>query len=264
MAMIPKEFDLSGRAALVTGAGRGIGKGIALVLAEGGCDVAVTALTQSHADAVAERIRQQGRRGLGIAADGTRLNAMESVAQQVLSEFGHLDVLVNCIGDAMRALVAPQPGSSDKVMGEQDWHTIVDINLTQAFIGCRAFGGHLLERRSGCVINVSSWAASLPRAGVVAYAASKAGLSRFTDSLALEWAPFNVRVNAIAPGMFVDPDDLSEETLRERDERAQRDVPLGRVGHLRETGLLALYLASDAAAYVTGQTFFIDGGMTLL
>jgi NAD(P)-dependent dehydrogenase (short-subunit alcohol dehydrogenase family) len=261
--MALREFELAGRSALVTGAGRGIGKGIALTLAEAGADVAVTALTQSHAVGVAEQIGHLGRRGLGMAADATRLNDMGKVAEQVLAQFGHLDVLVNCVGDSIPGLVAPQPHSQQQVMDEDDWHRIIDINLTEAFIGCRALGAHLLERRSGCVINIASFAALRPRPGAVAYATAKAGLTRFTDSLALEWAPYGVRVNAIAPGLFPDPEDVSEEFLRRQETRALDEVPLGRYGRLREVGLMAVFLASDAAAYVTGQMFCVDGGWTL-
>lgn len=261
--MLP-ELDLQGRKALVTGAGRGIGKGIARVLAEAGCDVAINSYTQANADKVAAEVLAMGRRGIGIAADATRLSEMERVADLVLTEFGHLDILINCVGDSIRGGVAPRPGSDSRVMTEADWHSIVDINLTQAFTGCSAFGKHLLERRSGCVINISSFAALRPRAEIVAYAAAKAGLTRFTESLALEWAPYDVRVNAIAPGQFPDTDTMTDEQLRQRDERAGQDIPLRRVGRLREVGLMAAFLASDACAYVTGQTFAIDGGMTLL
>ncbi len=258
------EYDLQGRTALVTGAGRGIGKGIVRVLAEAGCDVAVNSFTQANADAVAAEVRALGRRSFGIAADATRLTEMERVADRVLHEFGRLDLLIPCVGDSIRGGVAPRPGSDARVMSEADWHSIIDINLTQAFTACSAFGKHLLEQRSGSVINISSFAAVRPRAEIVAYAAAKAGLSRFTESLALEWAPYDVRVNAIAPGQFPDIDTMTEEQLRQRDERAGQDIPLRRVGRLREVGLLAVYLGSPASAYVTGQTFVIDGGMTLL
>jgi NAD(P)-dependent dehydrogenase (short-subunit alcohol dehydrogenase family) len=258
------EYDLQGRTVLITGAGRGIGKGIARVLAEAGCDVAINSLTQVNADKVADEIQALGRKGIGIAGDATRLSEMERVADRVLSQFGRLDVLVNCLGDSIRGGIAPRPGSDAPVMSEADWHSIIDINLTQAFTGCSAFGKHFLERRSGSVINISSFAALRPRAEIVAYAAAKAGLTRFTESLALEWAPYDVRVNAIAPGQFPDTDTMTEEQLRQRDERATQDIPLHRVGRLREVGLLAVYLASRASAYVTGQTFVIDGGMTLL
>jgi NAD(P)-dependent dehydrogenase (short-subunit alcohol dehydrogenase family) len=261
--MLP-EFDLTGRTVLVTGAGRGIGKGIARVLAEAGCDVAINGLTEGNATRVAAEVKAMGRRGLAVAADVTKLSEMERVRDRVLTEFGRLDILVNCLGDSIRGTVAPLPDREGHVMTEADWHSIIDINLTQAFTGCNAFGKHFLERGSGSVINISSFAALRPRANIVAYAAAKAGLTRFTESLALEWAPYDVRVNAIAPGQFPDTDTMTEEDLRQRDARSADEIPLRRVGRLREVGLMAAYLASDAAAYVTGQTFYIDGGLTLL
>jgi len=257
------EYDLNGTTVLITGAGRGIGKGIARVLAEAGCDVAVNGLTDTNAASVAQEVRALGRRGISIAADVTKLSEMERVRDRVLGEFGQLDVLINCCGDSIRGTVAPLPGRDGHVMTESDWHSIIDINLTQAFTGCSAFGKHFLERRAGAVINVSSFAALRPRANIVAYAAAKAGLTRFTESLALEWAPYGVRVNAIAPGQFPDTDTISEDELRRRDEGAT-EIPLHRVGRLREVGLLAVYLASRASVYVTGQTFYIDGGLTLV
>jgi NAD(P)-dependent dehydrogenase (short-subunit alcohol dehydrogenase family) len=259
-----QEFDLTGKTVLITGAARGIGKGIARVLAEAGCDVAITGLTEGNAAKLAEEIRGMGRKSLGVAADATRLPDMERLAELVLGEFGHLDVLINCVGDSIRGTLAPLPDKPGHVMSESDWHTILDINLTQAFTGCRAFGEHMLRRGSGSVINISSFAALRARADMVAYAAAKAGLTRFTESLALEWAPYGVRVNAIAPGQFPDTDLISEEQLQQRDDRAKQDIPLRRVGRLREVGLMAVYLVADASSYVTGQTFYIDGGLTLL
>jgi NAD(P)-dependent dehydrogenase (short-subunit alcohol dehydrogenase family) len=261
--MLP-EFDLTGKTVLITGAGRGIGKGIARVLAEAGCDVAISGLTERNAAKVAAELRAMGRKSIGVAADATRLADMERLATMVLGEFGHLDVLINCVGDSIRGTLAPLPGKAGHVMSESDWHTILDINLTQAFTGCQAFGEHMLQRGNGSVINISSFAALRARAEMVAYASAKAGLTRFTESLALEWAPYGVRVNAIAPGQFPDTDTISEEQLRQRDERAAHDIPLRRVGRLREVGLLAVYLVADASAYVTGQTFYIDGGLTLV
>ena len=263
-AKVLPEFDLQGTTSLITGAGRGIGRGIARVLAEAGCDVAINSYTQANADRVAAEVQALGRRGVGIAADATRLSEMERVAERVLDAFGHLDLLINCVGDSIRGGVAPRPDSDAPVMSEADWHTILDINLTQAFTGCNVFGKHLLERRSGSVINISSFAAIRPRAEIAAYAAAKAGLTRFTESLALEWAPYTVRVNAIAPGQFPDLDTISEEQRQQWDARAAREIPLRRVGRLREIGLMAIYLASDAAAYITGQTFVVDEGLTLL
>ena len=258
------DFDLTGRTALVTGAGRGIGKGIALALAEAGADVGVTALSETNASRVAQEVTALGRRGFGWAADGTRVQAMAGLAVRVLEELGPLDILINCIGDSIRGAVASGPEQAGPVMSEADWHTIIDVNLTQAFVGCHVFGPHLLERRRGCVINVSSFAALRPAALMTAYAAAKAGLTRFTESLALEWAPYGVRVNAIAPGSFPDREQMSAEEWERRQAGAAAGIPLGRFGLPREVGLLAVYLSSEAATYVTGQTIGIDGGRTLL
>jgi NAD(P)-dependent dehydrogenase (short-subunit alcohol dehydrogenase family) len=261
--MLP-EFDLTGRRALVTGAGRGIGKGIALALAEAGADVGVTALGEANAAKVAEEVRQLGRKGFGWAADGTRVPEMEELARKALAAMGGVDVLVNCIGDAISGAVAALPGEDRRVLTESDWHKILDLNLTQAFVGCHVFGPHLLQQRSGSVINVSSFAAVRPSANSTAYAAAKAGITRFTECLALEWAPHGIRANAIAPGSFPDPEQMSPEDWQRRQERGSPGVPLGRSGRLREVGLLAVFLASEAASYITGQTISIDGGRTLV
>ena len=262
------DFDLSGQRALVTGAGRGIGKGVALALAEAGADVGVTALSEHNAHAVAHEIEAKThRRGFGWAADGTRVEPMQALAETVLNQLGGLDILVNCIGDAIRGAVSADPGvranASSKVLTEADWHTVVDLNLTQAFVGCHVFGSHFLSQKRGVVINISSFAALRPAALMSAYAAAKAGLTRFTECVALEWAPHHVRVNAIAPGTFPDREQMSPEQWQQREAQAATSIPLGRMGQTREVGLLAVYLSSPAAAYITGQTIAIDGGRTL-
>jgi NAD(P)-dependent dehydrogenase (short-subunit alcohol dehydrogenase family) len=261
--MLP-EFDLTGRKALITGAGRGIGKGIALVLAEAGCDVAVTSLGEANAAKVAEEVRALGRKGFGWAADGTKVDSMQAIKDRAMRELGGLDILVNNLGDAIRGSVAPMPGQEGHVMSEADWHFVVDVNLTQAYVGSHVFGPVLLEQGHGCVINISGFAALRPGAQMVAYASAKAGLTRFTESLALEWAPHGIRVNAIAPGTFPDPEQTPPDILAQREATGAANLPIKRLGRLREVGLMAVYLASDAASYVTGQTFAIDGGRTLV
>ena len=257
------DFNLTGRKVLITGAGRGIGKGIALVMAEAGADVGVTSLGQANATLVADAVRALGRRGFGWAADGTRVEAMQAIAERVLEELGGLDVLVNCIGDSIPGTVAAAPDGAGRVMTEADWHRVVDLNLTQAFVGCHVFGPHLLAQGSGCAINISSFAAMRAAPNMAAYAASKAGLTRYTEALALEWAPYHVRVNAIAPGQFPDPDQMTPAQFEEREQRGAGNIPLGRFGRMRDVGLLAVYLAADASAYITGQTVAIDGGRTI-
>jgi NAD(P)-dependent dehydrogenase (short-subunit alcohol dehydrogenase family) len=259
------DFDLTGKRVLITGAGRGIGHGIALAMAEAGADVGVTSLGGDTAVEVAEEVTALGRKGFGWAADATKVGPMETLRDQAFEALGGVDILVNCLGDAIRGTVSDMPGSDGHSLTEPEWHTVIDLNLTQAYVGCHVFGPHLLAKGEAAnVINISSFAAIRPAANMVAYAAGKAGLTRFTESLALEWAPFGVRVNAIAPGNFPDPDAMPPEQYERRMSEGGAGVPLGRLGHPREVGLMAVFLASDAASYVTGQTFAIDGGRTLV
>ena len=136
----------------------------------------------------------------------------------------------------------------------------MDINLTEAFLGCRAVGPHFIERRRGKVINISSWAARRGTPGMLSYATAKGGLVRFTQTLALEWAPYGITVNAIAPGTFPDPKTWSQEQVAATAERAKTSVPLGRPGHVEEVGYLAQYLIANAGDYMTGETIHLDGG----
>ena len=226
------QFDISGQKVLVVGAGRGIGKGIALAFAEAGADVAITSLSPATVGRVAEEIRNLGRAALPLTGDATKAADMERIAADTLREFGQVDTLINCVGDAIRKPVANLPNGTQG-MSEEEWHFVVDVNLTEAFQGCRALGPHLLERGSGCAINISGFASFRGRAGSAAYDAAKAGVMRFTESLAQEWAPYGVRVNTVAPGYFPDPEQLSPEAYQARQEQAKSQVPLGRLGQLK-------------------------------
>lgn len=256
-------FDVAGQKVLLTGAGRGIGKGIALAFAQAGADVAVTGLTPAGVNRVAEEVRALGRSCLPLTGDATTAADTDAIVAQTIAEFGHIDTLVNCVGDAIRKPVAQLPGSDTPGMTEAEWHSIVDINLTEAFQGCRAVGPHLLARGQGCVINISGWASFRGRPLSAAYDAAKAGLMRFTECVAQEWAPYGIRCNAIAPGAFPDPEQMTPAAFAARDADAGQSVPLARVGRLIEVGYLAVYLASPAASYVTGQTWAIDGGVSI-
>ena len=260
--MLP-EYSLEDRKILLVGASRGVGKGIALVMAEAGAHVGVTGVTPGNAEKTAEEIRKKGGNAKAFIADATSQAAMDALAPLVLEKLGGLDVLINCLGDHIPQPVVTLPGSKDPGMTQTDWQKILDLNLTEAFLGCRAFGSHFIEQGKGSVINISSFASVRASRLRSAYDAAKAGLDQFTRCLALEWAPYHIRVNALAPGLFPDPEQLTPEGPKLREDRARREVPLGRVGLLREAGLLAVYLASDASAYVTGQSFAIDGGLTI-
>ena len=257
------EFDIAGQKVLVVGAGRGIGKGIALAFAEAGADVAITSLSASTVGQVADEVRALGRAALPLTGDATKASDMERIAADTLREFGHVDTLINCVGDAIRKPVSALPDGSEG-MTEEEWHFVVDVNLTEAFQGCRALGPHLLERRSGNAINISGFASFRGRAGSAAYDAAKAGVMRFTESLAQEWAPYGVRVNCVAPGYFPDPAQISVEAYQARQDQARVQIPLGRLGELKEPGYLCVFLASPAAAYITGQTWAVDGGVSIM
>jgi 2-deoxy-D-gluconate 3-dehydrogenase len=263
--MLPEAYDITGKVVFITGAGRGIGKGIAQVLAEAGADVAINALTPRYVEATAAEIASaSGRRVVPVLADVTKTDGVQQAIDTVMQTFGRIDVLINNLGDSIRKPLVALPGREGAVaLSDDELNFIMDVNLTEAILCTRAVGPHMLARRSGKVINISSWTARQGGGEMVVYTIAKTALVGFTRAQALEWAPYGVQVNGIAPGIFPDPVTGGEERARQTAERAARLVPLGRPGQLREVGYLALYLASAASDYMTGQTLFLDGGMSL-
>ncbi|MDP6707651.1 MAG: SDR family NAD(P)-dependent oxidoreductase [Alphaproteobacteria bacterium] len=264
--MIPDAFDVSGRVVLVTGAGRGIGKGVARVLAEAGAEVAINALTDRHVVPLANELSEAtGRRVLPVVADVTKPEGARDAVEQALAAFGRIDVLVNGLGDSIRTPLVGLPGDENDgiPISDDDLAFIIDINLSEALLCTRAVGPHMLARGSGKVINISSWTGHQGGGEMVLYTTAKTALAGFTRAQALEWAPHGVQVNCIAPGLFPDVVTVGEERLRQTGERAKQVVPLGRPGELEEVGYLALYLASSASDYMTGQTIVLDGGLSL-
>jgi NAD(P)-dependent dehydrogenase (short-subunit alcohol dehydrogenase family) len=261
--LVLPEYDIQGRTVIVTGAARGIGKGIARVLSEAGARVLVTALTDRNLGALSDELASATHPVETLVADATSSEDWNRTVDFALERWGHVDVLINNVGDAIRKPLVPLPGSSgDGPLSDDEWRWVIDVNLTEAFMGCRAIGPHFLERRRGKVINISGFAARKGMPELLAYSAAKAGVARLTQSLALEWAPYNITVNSIAPGYFPDPEANDPAEVADRREWAKKAVPLGRVGELREVGLLALYLVSDASNYLTGETIYLDGGAT--
>jgi NAD(P)-dependent dehydrogenase (short-subunit alcohol dehydrogenase family) len=261
--MMPAEFDVTGKVVFITGAGRGIGKGIAQVLAEAGADIALNALTPNYVEGTAAEIAAaSGRRVVPVIADVTKATEVQRAIEQVLASFGRIDVLVNALGDSIRKpLVALPDGGA--AASDNELRFIMDVNLTEALLCTRAVGPHMLARRSGKVINIASWTAHSGGGDMVLYTVAKSALAGFTRAQALEWAPYCVQINAISPGLFPDIVTGGEEGVRRSTQRAEQTVPLRRVGRLREVGFLALYLASAASDYMTGQTIPLDGGMSL-
>lgn len=262
--MMPIEYDITGKVVFITGAGRGIGKGIAQVLAQAGADIALNALTPKYVEATAAEIaKSSGRRVVPIIADVTKSGTVKNAISTALDTFGRIDVLINALGDSIRKPLVSLPGKEGVAASDDELNFIIDINLTEALLCTRAVGPHMLARRSGKVINIASWTAHSGGRDLVLYTAAKAALTGFTRAQALEWAPYGVHVNAISPGIFPDVVTSGEERFKQSNQRAEQTVPLRRAGKLREVGLLALYLASSASDYMTGQTIPLDGGLSL-
>jgi 2-deoxy-D-gluconate 3-dehydrogenase len=243
---------LDGRVAVVTGASRGLGRAMALALAEAGADVALAARSKPDLEETAHQVERLGRRALAIPTDVRLLAEVETLVAQTRGLLGRLDVLVNNSGVAQVTPLAE--------MTPADWERVLDTNLTGVFNGCRAVASHFLAARSGKVINIASVLGAVGLPGYAAYCASKGGVIAFTRALAVEWARHNVQVNAIAPGWFVTDMNAGAFANEKVRERLLRDVPMRRTGRVEEIGPLVVYLASSASDYMTGQTIFLDGG----
>jgi NAD(P)-dependent dehydrogenase (short-subunit alcohol dehydrogenase family) len=262
--MLPSVYDVTDKVIFITGAGRGIGKGIAQVLAAAGADIVLNALTNRYVeDTAADIAKASGRRVMPLLADVTRWDDVQRAVDTILREFGRLDVLINNLGDAIRKPLVALPDQPGAALTDDEVQFVMDVNLTEAILCTRAVGPHMLERRSGKVINISSFTAGKGGGDMVVYTIAKTALVGFTRAQALEWAPYRVQVNAIAPGIFPDPVTSGDDGARRSAARAAQLVPLGREGRLQEVGYLALYLASAASDYMTGQTIYLDGGLSL-
>lgn len=245
---------LAGRVAVITGASRGLGRAMALALAAAGADVAVAGRAKPDLEATADGIEGLGRRALAVPTDVTRYVEVEALIERARQELGRFDILVN---NAAVARVKPLLEWTP-----EEWRVLVDVNLLGVFNGCRAAAPHLIAQRAGKVINLASMLARAGLPGYSIYSATKGAIVAFTRTLGVEWARHNIQVNAIAPGWF--DTDMSAPAWKEDKvgERLVRDIPARRIGRPEEIGPLAVYLASAASDFMTGQTIFLDGGHT--
>jgi gluconate 5-dehydrogenase len=252
-------FRLTGRRALVTGGSRGLGRAIAQSLAEAGADLVLVGRDSASLEQAQRELSPLSRRVEIIAADVGNPTAVEEMCTTALKQFGPIDILVNNVGGRRENV-----RTEDETLAQ--WQQLIDLNLTGAFLCTRLIGGAMLERRWGRVINIASIAAIVATKGIHGrhYETAKAAMVGFTRAVAADWAPHGVTVNAIAPGPFLT--DPNRRWFRERPEfqgEMQSQIPMGRMGNPDEIGPLALYLASDASAFMTGATLVIDGGYTL-
>jgi NAD(P)-dependent dehydrogenase (short-subunit alcohol dehydrogenase family) len=251
-----KLFDLSGKTAIVTGGGKGIGRQMAQGLAEAGANVVLCARNAERCEQAAAELEQLGVRALGLGCDVRDSEQVQAVVGRTVADFGGVDILVNNAGTVW--------GATPEEMPLEGWQKVVDVNLTGVFLFSQAAGRAMIDRGKGSIVNIASVAglhgAPAEVANTVVYHATKGGVIAFTRDLAWKWATHGIRVNAIAPGWF--PSDMANFVLeRAGDELIQR-VPLRRFGGLEDLKGPVVFLASDASAYVTGHTLVVDGGQS--
>jgi NAD(P)-dependent dehydrogenase (short-subunit alcohol dehydrogenase family) len=248
-------FSLSGQVALVTGAAKGIGKACALALAQAGADIILGLRLKDHEEALASEIRALGRQALPVQMDVSKLDEIEAAVQAGVQHFKHIDILVNNAGIG-------KPNPAEKVL-EKDFDDTLTVNLKGTFFTAQTVGKVMIAQRKGRIINISSQAGfvALPTESV--YCMTKAAISHLTKCLALEWAPYNITVNAVAPTFIETPGTkkwLDDEAFRSS---VKDRIPLGRIGDPMEVAGPVVFLASPAASLITGATLMIDGGWTI-
>ena len=248
MAILDR-FRLDGKVAIVTGAGRGLGQVMSLALAEAGAHIVAVARTQSQLDETAAQVRERGVRCLTVRCDVADSTQVNDMVRKALDEFGRIDILINNAGTFGTGF-----GKRLEELTDEEWRQGIDANLTSAFYCARAVAPLMAGQKSGKIINVTSgWGMRAAR-NLFSYPVAKGGLLQLTKALAITYAQDNVQVNAIAPGLF--PHFLPEEQRAGRG----RYVPVGRTGEDWELGPLAVFLCSEAANHITGETVVIDGG----
>ncbi len=246
-------IDLSGKAALVTGGGRGIGEQIALRLAHAGADVAVCDIDLGTAQNTASRIKDLGRRSLGIKADVSSAEDVSAMFASFLAEFGRIDILVNNAGITRDGLIVR--------MKDADWDSVLSVNLKSAFLCCREAARPMLKARGGKIVNIASVVGLMGNAGQVNYSASKAGLIGLTKTLAREFASRSITVNAVAPGFIQTA--MTDALSHDDKERLTGRIPMQRLGMPVDVANAVVFLVSGLAEYITGQVLTVDGGLVM-
>jgi len=243
--------DLSGKVALITGASRGIGQAISLILGKNGATVIGTATSESGADAISKTFQENGISGKGLALNVTENDQIEKLMGSISDEFGSVDILVNNAGITRDNLLMR--------MKDDEWNDIMNTNLASVYKMSKAVLRGMMKKKSGRIISIASVVGAMGNAGQTNYSAAKAGIMGFTKSLAREVGPRGITVNAIAPGFI--KTDMTDALPEEQKEFLANQIPLGRLGTVKEIAESVLFLAGDSGSYITAQTLHVNGGM---
>jgi len=246
-----KRMELKEKVALVTGAAQGIGKAVALMLARHGADVIVADVNLEKAAETAREVEAIGRGAMAVKVDVTRLSDVEQMVESALGRFGKIDILVNNAGIARDKLILR--------MTEEDWDTVLDVNLKGTFNCTKAVIKHMSKQRSGKIVNIASVVGEMGNAGQANYSASKAGVIGLTKTIAREFAQRGINVNAIAPGYIQTP--MTDGLPDKAKEELKRMIPMERLGQPEDVAHAVLFLVSEASSYVTGQVLNVNGGI---
>ncbi|MBM4448410.1 MAG: glucose 1-dehydrogenase [Chloroflexi bacterium] len=250
-------FDLSGRIAIVTGGNQGIGFGIARGLAGAGATVVIANRRAAEGQKAAETLRKEGYKAIAVPTDVSQKASIAAMVKEVLKQFRKIDILVNNAGVIIRKPLED--------FEEEEWDTIHNTNLRGLFFCCQLVGREMIKRKKGKIINISSILSQITQSGRGVYATAKAGVSHLTRCLAMEWSKYNINVNAIGPGLTITP--INEKYFKDNPDDLKKileGIPIGREAYPRDYAGAAVFLASDASDYVTGQTLLVDGGITFV
>ena len=247
------ELALEGKAALITGGARGIGKEIAMVFAQHGANIAICDVNMEEAEKTAKEIQDLGRESLAFKADVTDSTQVQDMADKILDKLNKIDILINNAGITRDNLLLR--------MSEEEWDRVIAVNLKGTFVCTKIVSKVMIKQRSGRIVNLASIIGIIGNAGQANYAASKAGIIGLTKSVAKELASRNVRVNAIAPGFI--KTDMTSKLSEDVQKKILSVIPLARFGDAKDVAELALFLSSESSSYITGQVIQVDGGMVM-